>query len=169
MRWAFDHGFTGLPLDSARLVDPGLQREERERVIGQALGLINEGKSVILHSAIGPDDPRIAAAKEKAQSLGFARRDVGELLARQQGVILKDILKQSGLRRAAVAGGDTCGHVLQELTIYVLEFIIPLGVAAPLCRARAHDPAFDGLEISLKGGQMSDMQFFGRLINGGTA
>jgi len=167
IRWAFEHGFQGIQLASARLVDPETVEREREAVIERAVQLIQEGHSVILYTALGPDDPRIGTTKEKAKSLGLAAGRVGEILGTQQGIILREILKMTGLRRAAVAGGDTCGHVLKELSVYVLEFIIPLGLAAPLCRARAHDPAIDGMEIALKGGQLGDIDFFGCLKRGG--
>ena len=62
-----------------------------------------------------------------------------------------------------VAPCDTCGHVLKQLAIYVLESIIPLGLAAPLCRASSIDPAIDKMEIALNGGQLGDIDFFGSL------
>lgn len=49
----------------------------------------------------------------------------------------------------------------------MLEFLVPLGAATPLCRAGSHDPAFDGLEISLKGGQLGEIDYFERVVRGG--
>lgn len=160
LEWAFANGFKGIRLNSARLVDAETQEMERNRMINQAISEINDGNSVVLYSAHGPDDPNISRTKEKAKSLGLALRNIGEILGTQQGIILEEIVTRTGLRRVAVAGGDTCGHVLKQLSIYVLEFIIPLGTAAPLCRASSNDPEFDGLEISLKGGQLGEIDFF---------
>jgi len=167
INWALENGTEGIQLTSARLVDPETQEANRNVLIDQAVQLIRRGKSVILYSALGPGDPQIAVTKEKARTLGLSPIMVGETLGAQQGIILKEIVKQTGLRRIAIAGGDTCGHVLKKLSIYVLEFVIPLGTAAPLCRASSYDPAFDKLEISLKGGQLGDIDFFECLKNGG--
>jgi len=164
---ALEDGFHGIQLASARLVDPETEEAERKIAVDQAVHLIQEGKSVLLYSALGPDDPQIRTTKEKVKSLGILPGKVGEILGTQQGIILKDILNKTGLRRAAVAGGDTCGHVMKQLSVYVLEFIIPLGLAAPLCRASSHDPIFDQIEIALKGGQLGDINFFSSLRNGG--
>jgi uncharacterized protein YgbK (DUF1537 family) len=160
LKWAFEHGFNGIQLDSADLVDAKSQKMERNRTINQAIKEIKDGKSVILYSALGPDDPFITTTHEKIKSLGVSTRRIGEILGTQQGVILKEITSKTGLRRFAVAGGDTCGHVLKQLSVYVLEFIIPLGTAAPLCRASSYNPDFDGIEVSLKGGQLGDIDFF---------
>lgn len=167
IQWAIKNGFQGLHLAGERLVDPAAQEVERTAVIDEAVRLIDEGKSVLLYLALGPDDPQIQATREKAGSLGLSSGESGEVLGRQLGLVLKEILKKTGLKRTAVAGGDTCGHVLKQLAIYVLEFIIPLGLAAPLCKASSHDPAFDKLEIALKGGQLGDIDFFGSLRSGG--
>ena len=114
IKWALENGFQGIHLVSDRLVDPNTQEVERKNIINGAVQLIEEGQSVILYSALGPDDPQILAGKEKADSLGLSSGKVGEILGVQQGIILNEILKKTGLRRAAVAGGDTCGYVLKQ-------------------------------------------------------
>lgn len=166
IQWALDHGFQGVRMDSVRLVDEKTQQMERNRLIDQAVQVISQGQSVLLYSALGPDDPQIASTKEQIKAFSLSSNGVGELLATQQGLILRDILAKTSLRRAAVAGGDTCGYVLKQLGIYVLEFIIPLGTAAPLCRASSTDPQFDGMEIALKGGQLGEVDFFGSVQKG---
>lgn len=166
LNWAFEHGFQGIQLDSACLVDAEMQEMERYAMINRAVKEIKDGKNIILYSALGPNDPNITITKEKIESLGLSPRRVGEILGIQQGIILKEIISKTGLRRVAVAGGDTCGHVLKQLSIYVLEFIIPLGTAAPLCRAKSYNPKIDGIEISLKGGQLGEIDFFNSVQKG---
>ena len=153
-------------MDSVRLVDRSTQEAERNRLVDQAVQVISQGQSVLLYSALGPDDPKIASTKKQMTTSGLSSSTVGEMLGTQQGLVLKDILAKTGLRRAAVAGGDTCGHVLKQLSIYVLEFIIPLGIAAPLCRASSSNPQLDGMEIALKGGQLGEVDFFGSVLKG---
>lgn len=166
LNWAFEHGSQGIQLDSASLVDPETQEMERIGMIYWAVKEIKEGKNVILYSALGPDDPNITITKEKIESLGLSPKRVGEILGIQQGIILKEIISKTGLHRVTVAGGDTCGHVLKQLSIYVLEFILPLGTATPLCRASSYNPVFDGIEISLKGGQLGEIDFFNSVQKG---
>jgi uncharacterized protein YgbK (DUF1537 family) len=166
IKWALDHGFEGIRMDSVLLVDESSQEKERERLVNRAVQAISNNHSPLLYSAMGPDDPRIAGTQERLNTLGLPAGSAGRILATQQGLILRDILLKTELHRAAVAGGDTCGYVLKQLGIYVLEFIIPLGTAAPLCRASASVPQFDGLEIALKGGQLGEEDFFGSVRKG---
>jgi uncharacterized protein YgbK (DUF1537 family) len=161
-----ENGFQGIQMDSFRLVDKTAQDAERNRLVDQAIQVISQGQSIILYSALGPEDPKIASTKKQLTTAGLSPNAVGEILGVQQGLVLKDILAKTGLRRAAVAGGDTCGHVLKQLSIYVLEFIIPLGIAAPLCRASSSNPQFDGMEIALKGGQLGEVDFFRSVLKG---
>ena len=166
IKWALENGFQGIQMDSVRLVDETTQETERNRLIDQAVHIISKGQSVLLYSALGPDDPKIGSTKKQMKISGLSSRSIGELLGTQQGIVLKNIIAKTGLRRAAVAGGDTCGHVLKQLSIYVLEFITPLGIAAPLCRASSSNPQLDGMEIALKGGQLGEVDFFGSVLKG---
>ncbi len=167
IRHTQDQGYKGIRLDSTALVDPGLADAARATAVQQALAAVADGRSVILYSALGPEDAAISRTKERMAALGIPPRSVGGLLGIQQGLILKEILLKTGIRRCAVAGGDTSGNVLSRLGIFVLEFLVPLGAATPLCRAGSHDPALDGIEISLKGGQLGEIDFFERLRQGG--
>ena len=166
IRHALEHGFTGIRLDSAALIDSQAAGQAREQIVQRALVILQSGGSVILYSALGPDDPHIPRTKERMAALGIPPRRVGERLGKQQGLILKDILLKTGIRRCAVAGGDTSGNVLKQLDAYVLEFLAPLGTATPLCRAGSHDATLDGLEVALKGGQLGEIDFFERVLQG---
>jgi uncharacterized protein YgbK (DUF1537 family) len=66
----------------------------------------------------------------------------------------------TALPRLAVAGGDTSGHALRALGLDALSALAPLATGAPLCRGLSADPAIDGVEITLKGGQMGGPDFF---------
>ena len=157
---ALDVGFQGIRLDSAALVDPQTAGSEWERSTKAALEHLKSGKNVILYTALGPDDPSISRTRERLEALGIPAQNIGRVLGAQQGEVLKSILLQSGVRRVAIAGGDTSGQVLKRLEVYVLEFLIPLGTATPLCRAKSHHPELDGLEVALKGGQLGELDFF---------
>jgi len=153
-------------LDSTKLVDPQTAADQIEKVVDQAIHLINRGYSVILYSALGPDDLNITKTRDRMDALGLPLSSIGKQLGSQQGLILKQIIEGTGLRRVAVAGGDTCGNVLRQLSIYILELAMPLGIATPLCRGTSHEKTFDGLEIAMKGGQLGQISFFGNVRQG---
>ena len=163
---AIESGFQGIRLNSVNLIDPQTAESEQRRAVKETLDGLQDGRSVILYSAFGPDDQVIARTREQMKTLGIPTQSVGHYLGALQGMILKDIVLQTGLQRIAIAGGDTAGNVLKQLGIYVLEFLVPLGIATPLCRARSHINEFDGLEIALKGGQLGELDFFGNVLQG---
>lgn len=163
---ALDHGFVGIRLDSVGLIDPQTANDVRENAISQALSILQKGQSVILLSALGSYDEQITKTKAAARALGFNPQGIGELLGKQQGSIIKEILLKTTVRRLAIAGGDTSGYVLRQLGAYLLEFIAPLGVATPLCRIQSHIPMFSGLEVVMKGGQLGEIDFFAHVLNG---
>jgi uncharacterized protein YgbK (DUF1537 family) len=165
-RWAMEQGFVGIRLDSAALIDPNRADSARHNAMSQALDGLRAGKSVLLYSALGPDDPAIPATKAALAALGFDPQQVSVRLGAQQGLLMRELLEKHPLRRVCVSGGDTCGHAARQLGIYALEFAMPIAPGSPLCRARSHTPAFDGLEISLKAGQVGKPDYFGSLLSG---
>lgn len=166
IEWALAHGFDGIRLDAAKLVTPELAGQEQDSAVRQALAALEAGRSVILYTAFGPDDPAIQAAREQMRRLGFDESGVGRRLGIPQGKILRALVEKSGVRRVCVAGGDTSGYVARQLGIYALEVLAPVSPGAPLCRASSDESGLDGLEISLKGGQMGSPDYFGRIQEG---
>ncbi len=164
--WAEHNGFVTLRLDSMALIDPATAEVECERSVRAALAVLAAGHSVVLYTAQGPDDPAIANTKARGVELGISAEQVGPLLAEKQGHILRTLLAETGLRRACIAGGDTCSHATPALGIYALEAMVPIAPGGPLCRAAADDPHMDGLEITLKGGQVGKADYFGRIRAG---
>jgi 3-oxoisoapionate kinase len=98
------------------------------------------GKNTILHTSIGPDDPRRSAN----------RSDLG----RELGKVVRDILaKTPSVRRLVFAGGDTSSHALAELGIKAFYMMTRITPGAPLCQG-------DDFEIVCKGGQAGPDDFF---------
>ena len=50
-----------------------------------------------------------------------------------------------------------------ELQAYAVAQLVP---GAPLCRVWSDAPGMDGMEVVLKGGQMGQADFFGRVLHG---
>ncbi len=70
------------------------------------------------------------------------------------------------LRRVGIAGGDTSTRVVQALGLWGLSYLSRPDPGVALCRAHGDDPALDGLELMLKGGQMGAADLFDRLALG---
>jgi uncharacterized protein YgbK (DUF1537 family) len=138
IRWAIAHGFADIRVDAAD--------KDHSTALNAALSALSLGKSVVLYTALGVGD----------RDAGHG----GEKLGRSLGVLLRETLIRSGVRRALVAGGDTSSHALRELGIESLIFAGQMTPGAPLCRCHAPGSALDGLELVLKGGQVGPENFF---------
>lgn len=151
IRWALDNGYVGVRLD-AREVAEG----RGEDALSTALKATGEGRSVVVYTALGPDDEGFVSADANFQSR------LGARLAR----LARDILFQSGVRRAIVCGGDTSSRVGRTLDAYALTAICPMAPGSPLCRLWSEGP-LNGLEMVLKGGQRGGPGFFEEVRRGG--
>lgn len=163
IRSALDDGFAGQSLDPAEFLNRETRTSAVEAAIARCVDLLRSGRSVVAYSAIGA--PSASAGELRARDpAGFSQE-----LSAAQGAIFRETLKRSGVTRGIVAGGDTSGGVVNELGIYALTMLAPAAPGAPLCRAHAEEPMFDGFEIVLKGGQMGSGQFFRHIRDGASA
>jgi uncharacterized protein YgbK (DUF1537 family) len=146
IEWAERNGFEGI-----RVPPDG---DDADLVRG-ARSAFDRGLNPVLYTALGPDDAAIRDARSRG-----AR--VGERL----GLLARRILEEERLTRLLVAGGDTSGYVARQLGLYALEMAVPIAPGSPLCRSRARNDAFDGLEIALKGGQVGKPDYFASVLRG---
>lgn len=167
IEYAEAHGYISIRLDAARLIDPALAAHEAAAARVEAEAALARGANVVLYATKGPDDPSLQASRAHAAAVGIPEQEVGQRLAREQGALLAALVAASGVRRICVAGGDTSGYAARALGIYALEMIAPIAPGAPLCRAHSTRPVFDGLQISLKGGQNGHADYFERIREGG--
>jgi 3-oxoisoapionate kinase len=128
IEWALANGYEGLRLG------PGVERRAAE--------LLKLGRSVVIFTALGPDDPEIGDARADGEAVGERLGEAGATLLRH-------------VRRVVVAGGDTSGRVGRRLGLRWLDMIAPVAPGSPLCRADV-----DGLEIAMKGGQVGRPDYF---------
>jgi uncharacterized protein YgbK (DUF1537 family) len=161
--WAEANGFKSIRLDVPRLLDPQTARQESEEMTRQGVEALAAGASPLFYSARGPGDPALASQN----SGGPGQTDPGRKLGIAQGGLLRNLLEKTAVRRICVAGGDTSSYVVQQLGLFAMTVVCPLSPGAPLCRAYSRaDPRLDGLELSLKGGQVGAPDFFGRVKRG---
>ncbi|MCV0439572.1 MAG: four-carbon acid sugar kinase family protein [Hydrogenophaga sp.] len=121
-----------------------------EHLATRAAALLQQGRSVLAHT-VAP------------QAGGAAPRDVAAGCGR---LLRRVLLKAPQVRRVGVAGGDTSSFALRELSPLALGWAGSLAPGVPLLRMHADDPALDGVELMLKGGQMGPPDVFQRLLTG---
>lgn len=166
INYAVAKGFKNIVLKTDLLVDDQAAAGERTRVIGESLDYLKEGMNILLSATIGPDDPIIEKTRHVARQLGIDKSETGKIIGRQQGLILRELLRETGLGRVCVAGGDTCSYTLRQLDIHSLELLMPIAPAAPLCLAFSDNPAFDKLQVASKGGQIGAPDYFIQVLEG---
>jgi 3-oxoisoapionate kinase len=160
IKYGINHQFIGLKVASEDLTNPEMRSDTCKKIIHEAAALLDRGESVIIYTALGPEDPSIDMTKGQLRVLGQKPTDTSKILGEQLGLICKELIQSQGLKRVLVAGGDTSGYVLKELEVFAMEMIKPITPGAPLCVTYSYDPIFNGLEITLKGGQMGGEDFF---------
>lgn len=164
--WAVAHGFEALRLDVAAVLAPAPAAAEVQRVVAAARQALAQGRSPLVYSARGPDDPAVQGFAALVGRAGLTLADAHERVGQALAAAMRGMVDGSGVRRLAIAGGDSSGAVASALDIAALTVGAQLTPGAPLCRAHADAPALDGLELVLKGGQMGQEDFFGRVLHG---
>jgi uncharacterized protein YgbK (DUF1537 family) len=152
---AIQSGFVEIAVDPHSLLTTG--EAAIGELIDRAIRELNSGRSLVLHTARGPDDPRIFAFRAAhGTSLATANRTLGDVL----GKIAAQISEKVDLRRLVISGGDTSSRIVQQLAPDAIEIAARLAPGAPLCRLHAPARRLHGTEIALKGGQMGDRDYF---------
>lgn len=159
---AEDAGFFTLRLNGPKIAEPASRGEEVAAAIDAADGALSRGQDVVVYTASSPDDPEIQELEGFCRSSSISLADAQEALGDALGCIAAALIEKHDLRRLIVAGGDTSGRVLARLPIEALEATTPLAPGSPICRAYSDVPAYDGLELALKGGQVGGPDLFTR-------
>lgn len=153
-------GFAALRLDVQAAADPDRRDAEIARVAAEAGGPLAAGRHVVVYAARTVDDPAFRALPVYCEGRGITLAEGQRGIGRALGGIARRLVEGFGLRRLLVAGGDSSGLVVGALPVKALEADRPLCPGLPICRATSDAPAFDGLEMILKGGQIGDDALF---------
>ena len=129
------------------------ESSEEDRLVEAGVAALGSGGRSVIHSAEGP--------------LGETAPAAGDKLGAALGRVTAQVIRRTGISRLLFAGGDTSSHGVAQLGIDALTWAAPIEIGAPLVRAHAADPAIDGLELVLKGGQMGGEGFFETVRQGG--
>jgi len=153
IEWALAHGWVEVALDPSALLKGG-----GAKAVSACMAQLNRGRNVVLHTALGPGDARIARAR--------SRSSTGKALGQALGNLLAQILALAQLRRVGVTGGDSSFQVAEALKIDALEYVAPMAPGSPLCRVCAPGSPAHNLEFVFKGGQVGKTDFFETVTRG---
>lgn len=171
---ALDVGFREVAIDvEALTIGPDTAAAEAH-LVSEVVSTLASGASVVMHTARGPSDPRVARLIQGLQVVRGvgpeqARLQSGRLVSERLGIVVDAIVRRHQLRRLVLSGGDTSSSITQALGPDALVVSARLSPGAPLCSLLSSAPHLSGLEIALKGGQMGTPDYFVRALQGSAA
>jgi uncharacterized protein YgbK (DUF1537 family) len=165
--WAEGRGFAGVPIEAALAVDEKAWAVEIGRAVEKALSHLSAGRDPILYTARGPDDPAVRRFAAAVESAAVDEAAVNARIGHGLGLTLDRVVRQTGMTRAVLAGGDTSGHGTRALDIFALTALAATVPGAALFKAHSENAALSNLELALKGGQMGTVDYFGLIKAGG--
>lgn len=165
--WAAANGFEPIALDVARVVHGDKTAEDD--ACAKALSALTNGRDPLVHSARGGDDPAVLAMRAAVATAAISMDEANARIGAALGRILARLLRETGIRRAVISGGDTSGHASRQLDIFAFTALAPTIPGAALLQAHCDDPDLAGLQLALKGGQMGSEDYFGWIKRGGGA
>jgi uncharacterized protein YgbK (DUF1537 family) len=143
-------GYADVALDTEALVDPRTRAAALGRALAAAAPHFAARRSVIFHTARGPQDPRLVRT---ARILKSRRMCSAATLGSALGELLAAAFQRTGWKRGVVTGGDSSSFAARALRVEALEFAAPIAPGAPLCRVHAPGQVAHEHEIVFKGGQ----------------
>ncbi|PLR32205.1 type III effector [Chimaeribacter coloradensis] len=167
---AIENGFADIEVDARALISDTEKEKAAQAIVDKAIALLRCGKNVVIHTAKGPDDSRIADMINFMVAQGaspeLAKIQGGKTLSLALGRITQKILEGHPIKRIVVSGGDTSSQVTKTLSPDALVIQSYISPGAPLCKALSEKPFLSGLEIALKGGQMGEENYFVQALTG---
>jgi len=159
-------GFACIRVPFAEWLRAQTADDAMEHLREDVLRLLDQGRSVVLYSALGPRDDSIRDIRDGLLPEGKGAESSSRLLGKMLGRLAREVALQTKLPRLLIAGGDTSGYVTRELGVYALSCKAQLEPGVPLCNGYSNDDQLDGVELVLKGGQMGSEHFFEKVLRG---
>jgi uncharacterized protein YgbK (DUF1537 family) len=146
-------GFIGLRLDIGSILNATAPWLATLRT--QVVEALKSGKSLVVYTATGPEDPSIRNTQQNVLSDQTDPAFLAEKIGKVFGELAQAAIKEAGLKRLVVSGGDSSSFTMRALHATALEVQASHFVQnAHVCRLRSTDPAIHGTEVLLKGGQV---------------
>ncbi|MGZ7458360.1 3-oxo-tetronate kinase [Pseudomonas sp. Ma2-10] len=134
-------------------IDP-LALAAGEPVVARALTFARDSEqTVLIYATSAPDE-----VKSVQQQLGVEQ--AGSLVENAFGEIAQG-LRESGVRRFVIAGGETSGAVVQALGVQLLQIGAQIDPGVPATVSSNDEP----LALALKSGNFGGRDFFSKALN----
>ena len=142
--YAKANGFKEVIIDAPKTCTGNLEEET-----SKINALLQQQENVIVHTG-------------EKQTNNLPAEKLGTAL----GMLAREAVKKSLIKRVVIAGGDTSSYAARAMEIEAVEMIAPLVAGAPLCKAISSNKSINGLEVNFKGGQVGSDDYFEVLLNG---
>ena len=131
-----DH-VTGIEWNSLLALTEAGRRAEHERVYDLALqALLDRQKHVVLYSSASP--ATIQSARTQGREHGMDAAQVSNAISRALGNTAARIVKQCGISKLVLTGGDTARQVIMHLGAGQFELIAEIEAGVPVGRLSVH-------------------------------
>jgi len=145
-------------LPTIRLFD----REARESLISETADLlcrrIRAGEPVLLHAS--NDAATVQATKSAGRAAGLTNREVSQLVSGTLADAASLVVRETGLNRLVVAGGDTSASVCRKLGISGMTVWKEIQPGLPSCITLSDQPML----IVLKSGSFGSASFLEQAV-----
>lgn len=124
------------------------------KLIKETIDLLNAGKSVILYTALGQEDPAINELNRLMTDKKVQIKS-SEIIGKTFGLILQEVLKNTNVSRLVIAGGDCSSYAMREMMVQSIEMTVSHFLHnAHMGLVRSINKLINGKEFLLKGGQV---------------
>ena len=90
-------------------------RSKVDEALERARYVLLRGRSPLIATACGPNDPAVTKFRDKLSSCGLDPVAVNARIGSALGEILRRLVRSAGVKRGAVSGGDSSGFAMRAL------------------------------------------------------
>ncbi len=165
IKTALEAGWHGIRIDMERALSPESASSVVAEIKQEIESCLRTGKSVVVYTAMGPSDPAIEAANKRSKERQLSQDTISFEIGGMFAQWMTHAVENCGLQRVILAGGDTSSHTMRKIDAYALRIAANGVDGGRLCRLVSDNPAFDCLEVMLKGGQVGGPGVFVNAAN----
>lgn len=167
---AIESGFQDISVDPVNLLCPTTHEASHRKLQQAILDIVEDGKSLIVHTCKGPGDPRRARVidhfLDDTGDTRLAASRAGHFTAEAIATVISSLTPRMKLPRYCFAGGDFSSAIVRTLDIGALTHVAQISPGVSISKTHSHQSGVDGLELALKGGQMGKLDYFARVRDG---
>ena len=161
IRRALSAGWQAHRLDVRKLLSSEAESNNYGREMAATVSRqMAEGHSVVVYTALGPDDPALLETKALLEGANLPVDHLIGMLGDFYGSLASTLIDRLSLRRIALAGGDSSSQVMRRMKAYALDIAGTHPQGCSISRLYADDPKIAGMEVLLKAGQIGGDDVF---------